>query len=193
MGYLRDNARLEVCEHSRDAAHNEDIAGFKFMYMHGRKPLDWGNKELATVKSNLQTGGLLLADAACGGYDQWQAYDKSFRELYAKMFPENKLEVIQPTTDNRKEDPLFKIAREAGINIKTVRCRRELAGEKRAELEMKDYPVLLEGQDRRAVGDRHCSDIGCAIEGHKAADCLGHDKDSALRIAAAVTLYSLKR
>ena len=36
-------------------------------------------------------------------------------------------------------------------------------------------------------------DVGCAIEGHKAADCLGHDKESALRIASAVVLYSLKR
>jgi len=36
-------------------------------------------------------------------------------------------------------------------------------------------------------------DVGCAIEGHKAADCLGYDKESALRIAAAVVLYSLKR
>ena len=36
-------------------------------------------------------------------------------------------------------------------------------------------------------------DIGCAVEGHKSADCLGHDKESALRVAAAVVLYSLKR
>jgi hypothetical protein len=196
MGYLRDNARLEVATNTAVMRpHNEDIAGFKFMYMHGRRPLDWGSKELATVKSNLQTGGLLLADAACSGYEQWQAYDKSFREMCAMMFPENKLEVIQPTAEDGKEDPLFKIAREAGINIKTVRCRRELAGEKRAEPEMKDYPVLLEGIKIKGrwviVYSKY--DIGCAIEGHKAADCLGHDKDSALRIAAAVTLYSLKR
>jgi hypothetical protein len=202
MGYLRDNARLEVAANTAVMRpHDENIAGFKFMYMHGRRPLDWGKSELATVKANLQTGGLLLADAACGGYEQWQAYDKSFREMCAKMFPDNKLEVIQPAAEDGKEDPLFKVAREAGIDIRTVRCRRELAGEKRAESEMKDYPVLLEGirlwdKERKAyrwVVIYSKYDIGCAIEGHKAADCLGHDKDSALRIAAAVTLYSLKR
>jgi hypothetical protein len=196
MGYLRDNARLEVAANTAVMRpHDENVAGFKFMYMHGRKPLDFGSKELAVVKSNLQTGGLLLADAACAGYDQWQAYDKSFREMCAKMFPDNKLEVITERTAEGKEDPLFKIAREAGINIKTVRCRRELPGEKRAEPEMKDYPVFLEGIkiDGRWVVVYSKYDIGCAIEGHKAADCLGHDKDSALRIAAAVTLYSLKR
>jgi hypothetical protein len=36
-------------------------------------------------------------------------------------------------------------------------------------------------------------DVGCALEGHKAADCLGHDKESAMRIGSAVVLYSLKR
>jgi hypothetical protein len=36
-------------------------------------------------------------------------------------------------------------------------------------------------------------DVGCALEGHKSADCLGHDRDSATRIATAVVLYSLRR
>ena len=60
---------------------------------------------------------------------------------------------------------------------------------------MRTYPVHLEGIkiDGRWVVVYSKYDIGCAIEGHKAADCLGHDKDSALRIAAAVVLYSLKR
>jgi hypothetical protein len=197
MGYLRDNARLDVAtDTSILRPHEPDVAGFKFMYMHGRKPIDWGESEIDTVKSNLQTGGLLLADAACMGYDQWQAYDKSFRELCKKMFPDHKLEVIQPTTaDDGREDPLFKIAREAGINIRTVRCRHEIATEKRAEPEFREHPVMLEGVkiNGRWVIVYSKYDIGCAIEGHKAADCLGHDKDSALRIAAAVTLYSLKR
>ena len=196
MGYLRDNARLDVTTNTAVLApHEPEIAGFKFMYMHGRNPLDWGESELDTVKSNLQTGGLLLADAACAGYDQWQAYDKSFRALCAKMFPDHKLEIIKPLTDDGREDPLFRIAREAGINIRTVRCRHEIESEKRAEPEMKDYPLMLEGVkiDGRWVIVYSKYDIGCAIEGHKAADCLGHDKDSALRIAAAVALYSLKR
>ena len=60
---------------------------------------------------------------------------------------------------------------------------------------MRNYPVHLEGIkiDGRWVVIYSKYDVGCAIEGHKAADCLGHDKDSALRIAAAVVLYSLKR
>ena len=36
-------------------------------------------------------------------------------------------------------------------------------------------------------------DLGCALEGHKSADCLGHDRESATRLASAVVLYSLRR
>jgi hypothetical protein len=197
MAYLRDHARLEVSNASAVLPpHLPEVAGFKFMYMHGRKPLDWADSQIDTVKSNLQTGGLLLADAACGmSYDQWLAYDKSFRELCKKMFPDNPLEPITERTADGREDPLFRIARESGINILKVRCRREIASEKRAEPEMRDYPVHLEGVkiNGRWVIVYSKYDIGCAMEGHKAGDCLGHDKDSALRIAAAVTLYSLKR
>jgi hypothetical protein len=114
-----------------------------------------------------------------------------------KMFPDQKLVVIQEKTEDGKEEPFFKIAREAGINLsgKCVRCRRELTDGKGPEPEMRPYPVFLEGIkiDGRWVVSYSKYDIGCAIEGHKAADCLGYDKDSALRIASAVVLYSLKR
>jgi len=113
-----------------------------------------------------------------------------------KMFPEQKLVQITPTSGG-KEDPLFKIAREAGIDIKGVKCRHETTenGQVVPEAEMRPYPVFLEGIkiDGRWVVIYSKYDIGCAIEGHKAADCLGHDKESALSIAAAVVLYSLKR
>ena len=63
------------------------------------------------------------------------------------------------------------------------------------ETEMRNYAAHLEGikVDGRWVVVYSKYDIGCAIEGHKSADCLGYDKDSALKIASAVVLYSLRR
>ena len=108
--------------------------------------------------------------------------------------PGKKLEVI-PESVGGKDEPLYKIAREAGIDLKNVKCRREKPDGSGPEQEMRTYPVLLEGikVDGRWVVVYSKYDIGCAIEGHKSADCLGHDKESALRVAAAVVLYSLKR
>lgn len=200
MGFLKENARLEVALTS--AAHEpyeDQVFNYKFMYLHGRKPFDFKTDfheaSVEMVQANLQTGGLLLADAACGGYQRWKEYDKSFRALCEKLFPGKKLEVIQERTADGKEDPFFKIAREAGINLKSLQCRRELPDDKGPEPQMKPYPVFLEGIkiDGRWVVIYSKYDLGCAIEGHKAADCLGYDKESALRIASAVVLYSLKR
>jgi hypothetical protein len=169
------------------------LAKFKFMYLHGRKPISFDENSADNVKANLQTGGLLLADAACNEIKQWKEFDRSFREAMEKMWGQ-KL-VLIPDKVGDKEEPLYKIAREAGINLKNVKCRREKPGGSGPEQEMQVYPVHLEGikVDGRWVVVYSKYDIGCAIEGHKAADCLGHDKESALRIASAVVLYSLRR
>ena len=36
-------------------------------------------------------------------------------------------------------------------------------------------------------------DIGCALEKHASSECLSHDHASALKLAKAAVLYSLKR
>jgi len=91
--------------------------------------------------------------------------------------------------------PLYKIASQAGIDLSSVKCRRENPEGTGAEKELRTRPVMLEGIkiDGRWVVVYSKYDIGCAIEGHKSADCLGHDKESALRVASAVVLYSLRR
>lgn len=196
MGYLRDNARLEVALNSVVLQpFDEQLSTFKFNYLHGRKPLKFSDQDIENLQSNLNTGGLLFADAACNGFEQWKQFDRSFRDMCKKLYPTQELVVITERTADGKEDPLFRIAREVGINLRSLKCRRESADGKGPEQEMRNYPVLLEGIkiDGRWVVIYSKYDVGCAIEGHKAADCLGYDKESALRIAGAVVLYSLKR
>ncbi|HEY1189792.1 MAG TPA: DUF4159 domain-containing protein, partial [Gemmata sp.] len=191
MSYLGHHAKLdvaltsEVLEPSAPA-----LTKYKFMYLHGRKPVQFTPVEMDNVKANLQTGGLLLVDAACNDIKQWREFDQSFRDTMAKMFPDQKLTVISPANE-----PLFDLAKQANLDLGSVKCRRENAEGTGAEKELRSYPVLLEGikvdeqiVDGKKTGGRWAViyskyDIGCAIEGHKSADCLGHDKESALRIA----------
>jgi hypothetical protein len=190
MAYLGQHAKLDVALTSEVLTPAEPaLTKYKFMYLHGRKPVAFSGEEADNVKANLQTGGLLLADAACNDVKQWRAFDQSFRDAMGKMFPDQKLTVIPPG------DPLFKMAEQSGLNLGSVKCRRENPEGTGAEKELRSYPVLLEGVkvDGRWVVVYSRYDIGCAIEGHKSADCLGHDKESALRIASAVVLYSLRR
>ncbi|MDY3562600.1 DUF4159 domain-containing protein [Gemmata sp. JC673] len=201
MSYLGQNAKLDVALTSEVLQPSDPkLTRYKFMYLHGRKPIQFTPDEADNVKVNLQTGGLLLVDAACNDIKQWRAFDKSFRDSMAKMFPDQKL-----TTIPFANEPLFDLAKQSGLNLGSVKCRRENAEGTGAERELRNYPVLLEGikideqiVDGKKVGGRWAViyskyDIGCAIEGHKSAECLGHDKESALRIASAIALYSLRR
>ena len=96
MGYLRDNARLEVALNSVILdPWDPQLSTFKFNYIHGRKPLDFNDQAIETIQSNLNTGGLLFVDAACGGFEQWKAFDESFRKMCAKLYPGQKLVLIQ--------------------------------------------------------------------------------------------------
>lgn len=199
MLYLRDTAHLEVNLSPKSLVPlDPSLFAFKFMYLHGRRPLTLQPEEIARIKSNLQTGGLLFADAACNGYEAWKTFDRSFRDFCAKMFPDQQLEPIPP------DDPIFTMRRAddgSKVVLTSVQCRREKADGSGPEPERKTFAPLLEGikykvnekDPGRWVVVYSKYDVGCALEGHKAGDCMGYDKESALKLSAGVVLYSLKR
>ena len=185
MAYLKDRAGLEVRLEKKSLSPGDDsLFGFKFMYLHGRKAFKFDDFERDNLRSNLQTGGLLLADACCGKAE----FDKSFREMAAQLFPESKLQVIPAA------DALYSAKLNGGTAIGTVRCRRENK-DGTPEPEMRNFSPYLEGIriDGRWAVVYSRYDLGFALEGHKSSDCLGHDKESALRLGAAAVLYALKR
>jgi hypothetical protein len=153
------------------------------MYLHGRKRFEWSAEDVENVKTNLMTGGVLFADACCGKPE----FDAAFRAMAAKMFPDQKLEVIPAS------DELYS-AKLNGVALTSVR-RREKTDAAGGDGGFKDLPPYLEGIkiDGRWAVIYSKYDVGCALEGHKSTDCLGHDRDSALRIASAAMLYALKR
>jgi hypothetical protein len=184
MGYLRDAARIDVVPDKESLSPaDDDLFKYRFLYLHGRKAFSFDDAERANVKATLLGGGVLFADACCGS----PAFDASFREMAAKMFPDKKLELI-PDGDDLYGKALN------GVEIRTVK-RREKADGAGPDGGFKDLPPYLEGikADGRWVVIYSKFDVGCALEGHKATDCLGHTRESALQLAAAAVLYSLKR
>lgn len=178
MSYLRNTVRLDVAMQTQEMQPTDkDLLNYKFVYMHGRGNFEMDDLEL--LRANLQTGGLLFADACCGK----KPFDDSFRDFVKKLFPDQKLEAIPA------DDELYS----AGLNgsaITTVRCRRE-----RGDAGFKEVAPALEGIkiDGRWVVIYSKYDIGCALEKHQSSDCLGHDHASALRLASAVVLYALQK
>lgn len=186
MGFLRDNAKLDASlKYEPLTPNDEELFKFKFLYAHGKKAFEIDDKGIENLKANLQSGGLLLADACCGS----PAFDKAFRAFVAKAFPDSKLELI-PT-----DDPLYS-EKLNGKKIDIVERREKVGNAKEGnDAGFERLPPALEGIkiDGRWVVIYSKYDIGCALENHKSTDCLGHTPDSARKLAAAAVLYSLKR
>jgi Domain of unknown function (DUF4159) len=188
MRHLQDQTRLLVALKPEPVHPSQKaVLDFKFLYMHGRNAFSYGaaSPALDNLRANLQTGGLLFADACCGK----KAFDTSFREFVKHLFPDKKLEPI-PLDDVLYSEEL----NGKGRALTTVRRRPELPGGG-AEPAYRELPLALEGikYDGRWVVIYSKYDIGCALEKHQSTDCLGHDHDSAVRLGTAVVLYALKR
>ena len=184
MGHVRAAGRLDVVlQTEMIGADNSELFKYKFLYLHGRKCFTLDDKELTNLRATLQSGGLLLADSACGKPE----FDAAFREMAAKLFPDAKLVPIP------LDDELFS----AGVNGKPLATvkRREKPSAAGADAGFADLPPTLEGikVDGRWAVVYSKYDLGCSLEGHKSTDCLGHDRDSALRVATAAVLYMLKK
>lgn len=191
MAHLRDKARIDVTLQTEEIALSEKLRGdipavlnFKFLYMHGRNRFAFNATELENLRADLNTGGLLFADACCGKKE----FDASFRTMIEKLFPDKKLEPI-PLNDELYSKELN------GTAIATVRCRREGPDGVKPEPEYREVAPYLEGikLNNRWVVIYSKYDIGCALEKHQSPDCLGHDHASALKLGGAVVLYALKR
>ncbi len=184
MNHLRESAKLDVSLKTESLAPADpELFKFKFLYAHGKKAFTIDDEGVENIRANLQSGGVLLADACCGS----EPFDKAFRAFAAKVFPDSKLEAI-PADDALYSEKLN------GKKIDLV-DRREKAGTAKEgnDAGFEKLPPALEGikVDGRWAIIYSKYDIGCALENHKSTDCLGHNPDSARRLAAAAVLYSL--
>jgi hypothetical protein len=179
MVHLRKEVHLEVALQTDPIlpADNE-LFRYKFLYMHGRSEFRFTPEELPLLRANLEAGATLFADACCGS----AKFDASFRDFVKQLFPDQKLEEI----------PLVDDLYSAEINgkaIETVR-RREKGGAEFQPATPLLYGVKINGRWAVIYSPY---DIGCALEKHQSSDCRGHDHASALQLASAALLYTLKR
>jgi hypothetical protein len=180
MDHMRKFAALDVVLKTEEMpVHVSAIKDFKFIYLHGRGNFRYADEELGNLRFNLENGGVLFADACCGQ----ETFDKSFRKFAAELFPKHKLERIP------LEDILFsKELNGEALTEKNISCRQEINGTPR------HMAPWLEGIkiDGRWAVVYSKYDIGCALERHQSSDCRGYTPDSALKLATAGVLYTLR-
>jgi hypothetical protein len=183
---VRTYANVDVVfEPAKVDVRDEDVADYKFLYLHGRvkpgqEPFPNDAKELELLRFNLENGGLLFADACCGD----ENFDKAFRNFIKLLFPKQKLEQVP------LNDTIF--SKELGGEALTdanIKCRLERRGVPQS---MAPWLEGIKGDDGRWMVLYSKYDIGCALEGHQSLGCLGYDPPSALKLARAAILYNLR-
>ena len=188
MEKVRSTAKVDVRFKPVEVwLNDEDVSDYKFLYLHGRvkqgpEPFPTGDDDLKMLRFNLNNGGLLLADACCGD----EAFDKAFRTFVQVLFPKQKLEQV-PLNDLLFSEALNGMGQ--GLTDATIKCRRD---RKSAPVPMSPWLEGIKGADGRWMVLYSKYDIGCALEGHQSLGCLGYDPPSALRLARAAVLYSLR-
>ncbi len=179
-----EKLKLRVDTQPRELAMTDPkLFGYHIVFMHGRHGFRLTPQERKALRTYLERGGMLLADAICSSRE----FTESFAAEMAAMFPDQRLERIPPN------HPLF--TPEFGGDDLSVVSRREPQrgdGDGPLESQVRQGEPYLEGiklDDRYAViFSRY--DLSCALENHESLECEGYTRADAARIGLNVLLYS---
>jgi hypothetical protein len=155
------------------------------VFMHGRQGFSFAAGQRDRLRTFLERGGMLLADAVCAA----PGFTAAFRTEIAEVLPGRKLEEIPA------DDPLFTAAAHGGYDIRTVTLREPAAGDGPLGVRKREIPPKLEGV---RLGDRwgvifSPYDLSCALEKQNSMECRGYGRDDAEKIALNILLYSLNQ
>jgi hypothetical protein len=155
---------------------------YHLVFMHGRHSFRLTPAERKQLRTYLERGGMLFADAICSSRE----FNDSFVREMTELFPQQKLERIPIN------HPLF-TNEFGGEDLSSVERREPAqAGAGPLKSMVRATEPYLEGIK---LGDRYAViyspyDISCALENHESLECAGYTRKDAARIGLNVLLYS---
>jgi hypothetical protein len=164
---------------------DEALFDYHLVFMHGRNAFHLTSAERRQLKTFVERGGLVLANAICAS----RMFSDSFRREMEMIFPDRHLEPIPA------DDPLLTPAY-GGFDLSTVTRRDPQQASSNEPLRdlRREVPPELEGvklDDRYGViFSRY--DLSCALEKHDSPECQGYIREDAARIGLNVILYALQ-
>lgn len=164
---------------------DEQLERFPILYVSGHGPIKWTKAERDALKSRLERGGFLFADACCGDVE----FSKSLREILAELFPGRSLEKLPPShTLFSCGHRIEKVRRsEATRTGKFDSVDAELWG-----LSIPSTGAVSDGKPRLAVVfSPH--DLGCAWHARPLGVPCQHQDEDGLQLSANVILWALTR
>lgn len=166
-------------------ATDPELFDYPIVYMHGRNNFRLTDAEQKQLRSYLDQGGFLFADASCGS----PSFDQSFRELVRQMFGRD-LEAI-PFEHELFNSPL-------AHDIRQVRRRLPLDVRSGSPIQAEyttGAPVLeaIRDESGRFVLIYSKYDLSCALERQTTVSCAGYASEDAARIATNIVIHALSQ
>ena len=160
----------------------QNLFNYHLVFMHGRHDFRLSDAERGQLRTYVDRGGMILADAVCAS----PAFDRAFRREMAAVFPDAPMERMAA------DHALFSTSY-GGFDLATVSRRDPQRGEGRAEANLRKVQPELEGikfaDSYRVLYSPY--DLSCALENHESLECKGYTREDAARIGINVVLYSL--
>ena len=181
---LNETVGLAASTRMRDLSlSDKNIFRYPVLYMHGRNRFSTTAEERQQLKTYLDRGGVLVADACCGA----KPFDKAFREFVAQVYPDKKLERI-PVSHELFSDKI-------GRDIRQLKRRTSDGGENNAggNFTIRSAEPVIEGieLDGRFAVIYSRYDISCALERQTAGNCEGYVPEDAVKLGTNIILYAM--
>jgi hypothetical protein len=176
---LRDQAKVDVVAQGRYLrANDEKLFEYPVVLMIGHYSFTPSDEEVAGLRAYLDHGGCLVAEACCGRL----AFDKSFRQLAARLYPASALE---PLAANH---PIY--SGQVGTQLGELHYRRILADElnSRGTASPPLEAVTVKG---RTLIIYSKYDWSCCLEGDNPFSCRGYLDADGRKLALNIFLYAI--
>ncbi|MEZ6115128.1 MAG: DUF4159 domain-containing protein [Pirellulaceae bacterium] len=164
-----------------------NLPKYPIAFMHGRRSFRLSDAERKSLRSYLENGGFLLADAICANPE----FEKAFRTELKQVFPDQSLERIAPT------HPLLTNAYQ-GYDIRSVQLRdpknrADVDSPLEARLEKVTPKLEMLELNGRVVVVFSPFDLSCSLQNQASLECKGYVQSDAAKIGVNLILFAMQQ
>lgn len=154
----------------------DELGDFPILYLTGHKGFQFLPSQVSALRTWLDRGGFLLSDPCCGKLE----FDASFRRLCEQLYPDKPLTAVAPGHTILSQP----------YEIAAVEYKPAV---KRLFPQFRNTPQLeaITNAEGRVVVFYSRFNLGCELQGHGCAACLGVAGADAYKISVNAILYAL--
>lgn len=158
----------------------DELADHPFVFMHGRRSFSFTPDERAAIRTYLDAGGFIFADAVCASPE----FGRSFRGEMEKILG-------APLAPIAKDHEIW-MNKTYGYQLDRVTLRIKDARAPKGFRESIQAPEMEGAEiDGRLAVVFSRYDLSCAMENTSVSECTGYTRESATQIGTNVILYNL--